>query len=71
MIKSLKTSASEVRAQNFYVWTIKQTTGVSKKTAAPKRQLDKILGLARGPISDNYGSETIIISIYINKAYQN
>ena len=33
MIKQFKKiSTSEASAQNFYVWVIKQTTGVSKKT---------------------------------------
>ena len=31
-----KISASEASAQNFYVWVIKQTTGVSKKNRGPK-----------------------------------
>jgi len=46
MIKELKTSASEASAQNFYVWVIKQTTGVSEKNRGPKAATRQNIGAA-------------------------
>jgi len=46
MIKELKTSASEASAQIFYVWVIKQTTGVSEKNRGPKTATRQNIGAA-------------------------
>ena len=43
MIKEFKKKAS---AQNFYVWVIKQTTGVSRKNRGPKTATRQNIGAA-------------------------
>jgi len=54
MIKGLKHPRAKRARKNFYVCVIKTNNGHIEKNAAPKRQLDKILGPRARPLRPHF-----------------